>query len=96
MDFVQGRIFKDVTFAELDANNNNNNNSAGLQTSVASLEKGAVYSAMSAVLAAIHKLDYGVEELKDYGKTDGGYVKRNLARWASQVSWGRECERAGE
>ena len=72
MDFVEGRIFKDVTLAELSGVNDE--------------QKGAIYSAMSGVLAAIHRLDYNADELRDYGKTDGAYLKRNLGRWASQVS----------
>ena len=55
-------------------------------------KKASIYSAMSRVLADIHRLDFRVDELKDFGKTDGAYLKRNLARWAGQV---RESSEAG-
>lgn len=54
----------------------------------AAQKRGAIYSSMSSVLAKIHSIDFNVEELRDYGKTDGKYLRRNLARWAGQVKTG--------
>ena len=60
----------------------------GMCEKAAGEKRGAIYSSMSSVLAKIHSIDFNVEELRDYGKTDGKYLRRNLARWAGQVKAG--------
>ena len=78
MDFVAGRIFKDVTLKDMDGE-------AGVVSANSESRKAATYEAMSRVLAAIHRLDVSAEKLRDFGKADGGFLRRNLARWAGQV-----------
>lgn len=50
---------------------------------VAATERGAVYSEMVRVLAALHSVDYAAVGLGDYGKP-GRYVERQVARWTQQ------------
>ena len=46
-------------------------------------ERAAIYDAMNAVLATLHRVDYAAIGLADYGK-QGGYAARQIARWSSQ------------
>jgi aminoglycoside phosphotransferase (APT) family kinase protein len=48
-------------------------------------ERAQLYRAMSATLAAIHKLDFRLLGLGDFGKP-GNYFARQLNRWSSQWS----------
>ena len=54
-------------------------------------ERAAVYDAMNAVLAALHRVDYAVIGLGDYGK-EGGYAARQIARWTKQYEASRTDE----
>jgi aminoglycoside phosphotransferase (APT) family kinase protein len=44
-------------------------------------ERAALYDAMCATLAEIHKLDFRALDLSDFGKP-GNYFKRQLSRWS--------------
>ncbi|HEV2558185.1 MAG TPA: phosphotransferase [Microvirga sp.] len=46
-------------------------------------ERGAVYDAMNAALAALHRIDPAAIGLADYGKP-GSYFERQVARWTAQ------------
>jgi aminoglycoside phosphotransferase (APT) family kinase protein len=46
-------------------------------------ERAAIYDAMNETLARLHRLDYRVLGLADYGKA-GGYAARQIARWSKQ------------
>lgn len=46
-------------------------------------ERRAVYGAMNAALAALHRLDPAALGLADFGRPDG-YVARQVARWSKQ------------
>ncbi len=46
-------------------------------------ERGAVYDAMNAALAALHRVDPAAVGLGDFGRP-GSYFARQLARWAGQ------------
>jgi len=46
-------------------------------------ERGAIYDAMNAVLAALHSVDYKAVGLEDYGRP-GNYFGRQIARWSKQ------------
>ncbi len=46
-------------------------------------ERWAVYDAMNAVIAALHKIDYSTLGLGDFGKP-GNYFARQIARWTKQ------------
>jgi aminoglycoside phosphotransferase (APT) family kinase protein len=46
-------------------------------------ERAAIYDAMNAVLARLHRVDYLALGLADYGKA-GGYAERQISRWARQ------------
>lgn len=67
MDFVDGRIFWDPALAGLSSGE----------------ERGAVYDAMNAVLAALHDVDVEAAGLRDYGRP-GNYFARQYARWSGQ------------
>src|SRR5690242_15153376 len=43
-------------------------------------ERAAIYDAMNAVLARLHRVDYAAIGLAEYGK-EGGYAARQIARW---------------
>ena len=45
--------------------------------------RGAIYDAMNAVIAALHKVDYAAIGLADYGKP-GNYFMRQIDRWTKQ------------
>jgi aminoglycoside phosphotransferase (APT) family kinase protein len=46
-------------------------------------ERAAIYDAMNAGIAALHRVDYVKAGLSDYGKP-GDYVARQIARWTKQ------------
>jgi aminoglycoside phosphotransferase (APT) family kinase protein len=46
-------------------------------------ERGAIYDAMNAVLAALHLVDYRAVGLEDFGKP-GNYFARQIHRWTQQ------------
>jgi len=46
-------------------------------------ERAAIYDAMNAVLARLHRVDYAALGLADYGKA-GGYAERQISRWSRQ------------
>ncbi|HYM03906.1 MAG TPA: phosphotransferase [Stellaceae bacterium] len=46
-------------------------------------QRGAVYDAMNAVIAALHKVDYAAIGLADFGKP-GNYFTRQIDRWTKQ------------
>jgi aminoglycoside phosphotransferase (APT) family kinase protein len=46
-------------------------------------ERAAIYDAMNAVLARLHRVDYAAIGLTGYGKA-GGYAARQIARWSTQ------------
>ena len=57
----------------------------------ASAERAAIYDAMNAVLARLHRVDYAAIGLADYGKA-GGYAARQIARWSKQYEASRTDE----
>lgn len=67
MAFVEGRIFWDPALPEIAGN----------------AERGAIYDAMNATLAALHGVDIEAAGLADYGKP-GNYFERQFGRWSSQ------------
>ncbi len=46
-------------------------------------ERGAIYDAMGATIAALHRLDWQALGLADYGRP-GNYLARQVARWTKQ------------
>ncbi len=46
-------------------------------------ERAAIYDAMNATLAALHRVDYRGRGLVDFGR-EGGYAARQAKRWAGQ------------
>jgi aminoglycoside phosphotransferase (APT) family kinase protein len=46
-------------------------------------ERGAIFTEMNRVIAALHRVDYRAAGLEDYGKP-GGYLARQIARWTKQ------------
>src|SRR5580658_1149693 len=46
-------------------------------------ERTAIYDAMNAALAALHRVDWAAAGLTDYGKP-GNYYTRQISRWARQ------------
>lgn len=67
MEHVEGRIFWDPALPEA-ANNE---------------ERGAIYDAMNAVLAALHDVDVAAVGLSEFGRP-GSYFERQLSRWSKQ------------
>lgn len=67
MAFVDGRIFWDPALPE----------------SATHAERGAIYDAMNATLAALHDVDVAAVGLADFGKP-GSYFERQLVRWSGQ------------
>ena len=51
-------------------------------------ERAAIYDAMNAALARLHKVDYRAVGLGDYGKA-GVYAQRQIARWSTQYDASR-------
>jgi aminoglycoside phosphotransferase (APT) family kinase protein len=50
---------------------------------LAPTERAAIYDAMNATVAALHRVDYGAIEFGDYGRP-GNYFARQLDRWSKQ------------
>ena len=48
-------------------------------------ERAAIYDAMNAALARLHRVDYAAIGLGDYGKP-GGYAARQISRWSKQYA----------
>ncbi|MCH9670921.1 MAG: phosphotransferase [Gammaproteobacteria bacterium] len=46
-------------------------------------ERSAIYDAMNAALAALHRVDYAAVGLDDFGRV-GGYCQRQVKRWSAQ------------
>ncbi len=69
MEFVDGRIFWDPALSELPDNAND--------------ERGEIYDAMNAALAALHGVDVEKAGLSDFG-VRGSYFARQLSRWTKQ------------
>lgn len=69
MDYLDGRIFWDPALSELGEN--------------ADEERGKVYDAMNAALAALHSVDPVAAGLEDFGRP-GNYFERQLSRWTKQ------------
>ena len=69
MEYLEGRIFWDPALSELpdDAN----------------AERGRIYDAMNAALAALHDVDPDAIGLTDFG-VPGNYYERQLSRWTKQ------------
>ncbi len=51
-------------------------------------ERAAIYDAMNAALARLHRVDYQALGLGDYGKA-GGYAERQISRWTRQYDASR-------
>lgn len=54
-------------------------------------ERGAVFDAMNATLAALHAVDVDATGLGDYGRR-GGFLARQIARWTRQYEAGKTRE----
>lgn len=67
MAFVEGRILWDPALPEI----------------ATDAERGAIYDAMNATLAALHAVDVEKAGLSDFGRP-GSYFERQLARWTGQ------------
>lgn len=67
MAYVDGRIFWDPALPDL----------------ATDAERGAVYDAMNATLAALHGVDVDAVGLSDFGRP-GNYFERQLSRWTGQ------------
>lgn len=52
---------------------------------IAPPERGAIYDAMNATLAALHAFDWAGAGLRDFGKP-AGYIERQVARWSKQYA----------
>ncbi len=50
---------------------------------LAPAERAALFDAMNATLAQLHRVDYRAAGLEDYGKP-GNYFERQIARWSQQ------------
>jgi len=50
---------------------------------MAPLERGAIYSEMNRVMAALHSVDYAAQGLAHYGRP-GSYFERQIGRWSKQ------------
>jgi aminoglycoside phosphotransferase (APT) family kinase protein len=46
-------------------------------------ERGAIFTEMNRVIAALHRVDFSAAGLEDYGRP-GGYLGRQIARWTKQ------------
>jgi aminoglycoside phosphotransferase (APT) family kinase protein len=46
-------------------------------------ERGAIFTEMNRVIAALHRVDWRAVGLEDYGKP-GGYLARQIGRWTKQ------------
>jgi len=46
-------------------------------------ERGAIYDAMNAAIAALHRVDYKTIGLEGFGR-EGGYCQRQVSRWSKQ------------
>lgn len=58
-------------------------------------ERAAIFDAMNATIAGLHKVDYQAIGLGDYGKP-GNYFARQIARWAGQYQQDEEAGRFAE
>ncbi len=54
-------------------------------------ERAAIYDAMNAALAALHRVDYRAVGLEGYGRV-GGYMARQVRRWAGQYEMSKTDE----
>jgi len=67
MEHLDGRIFWDQRLPEI----------------ASAAERGAMFQSMNAVIAELHKVDYGAVGLGDFGRP-GNYMARQIARWSRQ------------
>jgi aminoglycoside phosphotransferase (APT) family kinase protein len=67
MEFLDGRIFWDQRLPEI----------------ADPAERGAMFDAMNAVIAALHNVDHAAVGLGDFGRP-GNYMGRQIARWSRQ------------
>src|SRR4051794_6961565 len=67
MEFLDGRIFWDQRLPEI----------------ADTVERGAMFDSMNAVIAALHTVDYNAVGLDDFGRP-GNYMGRQIARWSRQ------------
>jgi aminoglycoside phosphotransferase (APT) family kinase protein len=67
MEYLDGRIFWDQRLPEI--------------TSPA--ERAAMFQSMNAVIADLHRVDYGAVGLGEFGRP-GNYMARQIARWSRQ------------
>ena len=67
MEYCDGTVYWSASLAEIDTNE----------------RRGAMYSEMNRVLAALHSINVDDIGLTDYGKA-GNYFERQLGRWTSQ------------
>jgi aminoglycoside phosphotransferase (APT) family kinase protein len=67
MEFLPGRIFWDPALPEISD----------------PAERGAIYDAMNATLAALHEVDVDAVGLRDFG-APGNYFQRQTDRWSKQ------------
>ena len=67
MEYLDGRIFWDPALPEIATNE----------------ERGAIYDAMNAALAALHSVDVKAAGLEDFGRP-GSYFARQVSRWSDQ------------
>jgi len=75
MEMIEGRVFRDAIASE-----------AGSPA-----ERGAVFDAMIDTLAKIHRVDWQVLGLADFGKP-GNYMARQVHRWTKQYQSSRTRE----
>jgi aminoglycoside phosphotransferase (APT) family kinase protein len=67
MEYLDGRIFWDQRLPEI----------------ASAAERTAMFQSMNAVIADLHRVDYAVVGLGDFGRP-GNYMGRQIARWSRQ------------
>jgi aminoglycoside phosphotransferase (APT) family kinase protein len=67
MEYLDGRIFWDQRLPEI----------------ASAAERAAMFQSMNAVIADLHRVDYAVVGLGDFGRP-GNYMGRQIARWSRQ------------
>jgi len=67
MEHLDGRIFWDQRLPEI----------------ASAAERAAMFDSMNAVIADLHRVDYGIVGLGDFGRP-GNYMARQIARWSRQ------------
>src|SRR5207245_3153557 len=67
MEHLDGRIFWDQRLPEI----------------ASAAERAAMFQSMNEVIADLHRVDYGIVGLGDFGRP-GNYMARQIARWSRQ------------